>query len=153
LKRRDLISGLFWFAIGLMLSIWSTSYQIGSIVQPGPGFLPLGLGLLIILLSIILLIGAIKSLRPVDRPPSSSTGGAWKRVGYAVLVLMVTAFFFEKLGYLLTFFLLILLLMLGAAGRQNWKRILLVAILSALGVYVVFVRLLEQPLPRGLLGV
>lgn len=157
MKYRDLISSLFWLAIGLTLSIWATTYQIGSLVQPGPGFLPLALGILLILFSLALLFMASKSFRTAkgtaEAPSPSSTSAGWKKVAYAVFVLILTAFFFEKIGYLLTFFLLIMLLMRGAAGRQSWKVTLLVAFFSALGVYLIFVLLLEQPLPRGLLGV
>ncbi len=53
-NHKDLIGGLFWFGMGLLLSFWATLYQIGSLIQPGPGFLPLVLGLLLILLSFIL---------------------------------------------------------------------------------------------------
>jgi hypothetical protein len=150
MKHRDLISGLFWLAIGMILSIWSTRYPIGGFTEPGPGFLPLGLGILLILLSLFVLLGAKKSSPGARAPSSSSAGGGWKRVAFTVLVLVVTAFFFEKVGYLITFFLLIMLLMAGAGG-QSWKRILLVALFSAVGIYLIFVLLLEQPLPRGIL--
>jgi putative tricarboxylic transport membrane protein len=151
-KYTDLISGIFWFGIGLLLSIWSTRYQIGSLIQPGPGFLSLVLGLLLILLSFILLARAIKSFRIPQEAPASSLFGGWKKVAYTVLILVLGAFFFETIGYLLTFFFLVMLLMKGA-GSESWKRTLLVAFLSALGVYLVFVLLLEQPFPRGLLGI
>ena len=151
-RYTDLISGLFWFGIGLLLSIWSTSYQIGSLIQPGPGFLPLALGLLLILLSFILLARAIKSLRIPQEALASFLFGGWKKVAYTVVVLVLGAFFFETIGYLLTFFFLVMLLMRGA-GSESWKKTLLVAFLSALGVYLVFVLLLEQPFPRGLLGI
>jgi hypothetical protein len=150
MKHRDLISGIFWLAVGMILSLWSTRYPIGSLVEPGPGFLPLGLGILLILLSLIVLFGTRKSSPTAKGPSPSSAGGGWKKVAYTVLVLVLAAFFFEKVGYLITFFLLVMLLMAGA-GRQSWKRILLVALLSAAGVYLVFVLLLEQPLPRGIL--
>ncbi len=149
MKHRDLIGGLFWLAVGILLSFLSTQYTVGNIVEPGPGFLPLILGILLIFLALVLLIGARMSSS--EGKVASSGGGGWKRVSYAVLVLIVTAFFFEKVGYLITFFLLMLLLMIGAGG-QSWKRIFVTALCSAVGVYVVFVLLLEQPLPRGLLG-
>jgi hypothetical protein len=47
---------------------------------------------------------------------------------------------------------MIILLMWGPALR-SWKTILLVAFISAIGVYLVFVLLLKQPLPRGILGI
>ena len=149
--RRDLISGIFWLILGLILSIWSTRYQIGTLIQPGPGFLALALGLLLILLSLILLCGEMKRSSFAFRETSlSHSEGHWRKVVYTVSVLILAAFFFEQMGYVITFFFLILLLMRGA-GRQSWKRILLVAFLSTLGVYLVFVLLLEQPLPLGLL--
>jgi hypothetical protein len=117
-KYTDLISGIFWFGIGLLLSIWSTRYQIGSLIQPGPGFLSLVLGLLLILLSLILLARAIKSFRISQEAPASSLFGGWGKVAYTVLILVLGAFFFETIGYLLTFFLLIVLLM-RRAGPQS----------------------------------
>ena len=154
MKHRDAVSGLFWLVIGLGLSIWSlTSYEVGRLTQPGPGYLPLALGIILILLSLILLVGQMKKASGTRQAVVSAPhSGGWKKVVYTVLLLIVAAFFFEEVGYLLTFFFLILLLMKGAEP-QSWKRILLTALLTTLGVYIVFVLLLEQPLPRGFLGV
>jgi len=155
MKSSDLISVIFWLIVGLLLSLWSTRYEIGSLTQPGPGFYPLGLGILLIFFSLILLGQSIRSSQAMKKvAPFPASASGWKkvaRVAYVVLVLLLLTFFFETLGYLLTFFLLIMLLMAGA-GLRSWKRILLVAFFSALGVYLVFVLLLQQPLPRGFLG-
>lgn len=153
MKQRDIASGVFWLVIGLGLSLWTlTSYEIGRLTQPGPGYLPLVLGIILLLLSLILLVGQIKKTPGAGQAvlPATPSGG-WKKVVYAVSVLMAAAFLFERVGYLLTFFVLIVLLMKGV-GRQSWKRILLTALLTTLGVYIVFVRLLEVQLPRGFLG-
>ncbi len=153
MKYSDTISGLFWLFVGLGLSIWSLTYEIGRLTQPGPGYLPLALGIILILLSLILLLGQRKRDSGKKQIVSSRPrGSGWKKVLYTVLVLAVAAFFFEKVGYLFTFFVLIILLMKGAEP-QSWKRILLTAVLATLGIYIVFVLLLNQPLPRGFLGV
>jgi hypothetical protein len=153
MKYSDIISGFFWFFVGLGLSIWSLTYETGRLTQPGPGYLPLALGIILILLSLILLLGQRKRASGKKQIVSSSPrGSGWKKVVYTVLVLAVAAFFFEEVGYLITFFVLIVLLMKGAEA-QSWKRILLTAVLATLGVYIVFVLLLQQPLPRGYLGV
>lgn len=151
MKYAHFTSAIFWLAVGLLLSLWSLSYNIGTLTQPGPGFYPLGLGILLILFSLILLVQGIRSSPTTKKVSPFSVSGGWKKVAYAVLVLLLLTFFFETIGYLLTFFLLIMLLMAGA-GMQSWKRILLTAFFSALGVYLVFVLLLKQPLPRGFLG-
>lgn len=153
MKYADVISGVFWLALGILLFIWSAGHQIGNIVNPGPGFYPLGLGLLLIFLSLILLAGkARRCFTNVEEVPRLFATGGWKKIGYTVLVLLLGTFLFESIGYLLTIFLFMVFLMLGRELR-SWKKTLLIAILATLGIYVVFVRLLEQPLPRGLLGI
>ena len=154
MRYSDFVSGLFWLIVGLLLSIWSLTYEIGVLTRPGPGYLPLALGIIIILLSLILLFGHWKKrASPTKKTAlSSPTPVKWKKLVYTVVVLFVTGFFFETLGYLLTIFLLIALLMMGAEPH-NWKKVLITAFLATLGVYLIFVLLLEQPLPRGFLGV
>ena len=151
MKYSDFISGIFWLIIGLLLSIWSLSYRTGSFINPGPSFLPLGLGLLLIFLSLILLWQAKKSSSVKQKGTSAFSPGVWKKA-YTVLILLLATFFFETIGYLLTIFLLIFSLMLGQE-LQNWKKFLFIALFTAVGVYIVFVLFLGQPLPRGFLRI
>ena len=138
--------------MGLLLSVWSTRYPIGTLTQPGPGFFPLGLGLLLTLLSINLLLQARKSSLVPQTLPSSSLKGEWKKVAYTLLTMFLATLLFARIGYLLTIFLMITFLMYGG-GSRNWRTILLVAFSSVAGVYLVFVLLLKQLYPRGLLGI
>ena len=151
MKYSDFISGIFWLIVGLLLSIWSLSYRIGSIINPGPGFWPLGLGLLLIFLSLILLWQAKKSSSVKQKGTSAFFPGVWKKA-YTVLILLLATFFFETIGYLLTIFLLIFSLMLGQE-LQNWKKFLFIALFTTVGVYIIFVLILRQPLPRGFLRI
>ncbi len=153
MQYRDFISGIFWLIMGIILAVWSGEYKIGNLTEPGPGFFPLLLGVLLILASLTLLFLTKKSRSAAPITVPAFAGDGWKKVLYTVLVLVATAIFFEKIGYLLSFFILIILLMRGAAGRQSWKVTLLVAFFSVLGVYLIFVPLLGQRQPRGLLGV
>jgi hypothetical protein len=150
MKYTDLISGMFWLSLGVLFSIWSTFYKMGSLTQPGPGFFPLILGILAILFSLIILGQGWKVYRAKGKGSSPSLPAGWKKIVYTTLILLVSPFAFEPLGYLITVFLLIALLMLGTELR-SLKKALLTAFLTTVGVYVVFVLLLEQPLPRGLL--
>jgi hypothetical protein len=152
MKYPNLISGLFWLALGLLLSIWSLSYPIGGVSQPGPGFSPLASGILLILFSLVLLARARKPSPTEKEGPSTYSPGGWKKVVYIVLILLLTTFLFEKMGYLLTIFLLVFL-SLSAGDFKSWKKIFLITLFTLLGFYVLFVRLLEQPFPRGLLGI
>ena len=156
MKRSDLIIAIFWLVFGLLVCIGSTRYQIGRLTRPGPGLFPLGLGVLLILLSFGLLLKSFKLV------PKHSVGqdkgtpffrpGQWKKVAYNLFLMVFGIVLFETIGSLATIFLLVFLLMLGADPR-SWVRILLTALLTALGVYVIFVLLLEQQLPTGFLGI
>ena len=153
MRHQNLIGGLFWLMVGLLLSVWSTRYQIGGLGHPGAGFLPLLLGLVLISLSLFLLLrGAKKVATTAQEAPIPFLFSGWTRVAYTVLILLLTTFLFEKIGYLFTIFLLVVFLMWGGKTR-TWKMILLVALLSTLSIYFLFVLLLKQQLPRGLLGV
>ncbi len=153
IKNPDLISGIFWGIVGLLFSVWSFTYPLWSLHQPGPGLFPLVLGILLIFLSFVLLLGQVrKRFLSKEKVHSLSMPGGWKRVAYAVFVLLLAIFLFEKMGYLLTFFLLIISLMLGE-GFRNRKTLLLLGLIGALGVYFIFVLLLKQELPRGFLGI
>jgi hypothetical protein len=149
MRRREITSSLFWLVVGLILTIWSATYPIGNLGQPGTGFLPLGLGILLIIFSTVLLIRAFRLTAGEGKAPMLPE--RWLRLGTTVLVLIACVFLFEKVGYLLIFFVLALVLPL-LAGQITLKRSFIFAVLTAAGVYIVFVWLLAQPLPTGFLG-
>jgi hypothetical protein len=150
MKYSDLISGMFWLSLGVLFSVWSTFYPLGSLTHPGAGSFPLILGILIIIFSLVILGQGWKVYRTKEKGPSPSLPAGWKKIVYTILILFVSPFAFERLGYLITVFLLIALLMLGPQLR-GLKKALLTAFLTTVAVYVVFILLLEQPFPRGLL--
>lgn len=150
MRRREITSSLFWLAIGLILTVWSATYPLGNLAQPGTGFLPLGLGILLLIFSTVLLIRAIRS-GASGKEEASIIPKRWPNLVLTVFILLASVFLFETVGYLLTFFVLALVLPL-LAGQITLKRSFIFAILSAAGVYIIFVWLLKQPLPTGFLG-
>ncbi len=76
--------------------------------------------------------------------------GSWGRVGFTVVVLALATFLSKIMGYLLTIFPFRVFLTV-ASEMHNWKVVLITGLTIA-GIYLVFVRLLEQLLRQGLLG-
>jgi len=150
MKTGDLVSSLFLFGVGILLAVWSSFYQIGSLTQPGAGFLPLVLGILLCLFGATLLVQAWRASPSEDRGSWFSLPAGWKKMAYTVIIVFLAALFFERLGYLITVFLMIGLLMIGTQS-PNPKKAFVTAFLTTLGVYLVFILLLDQPFPRGLL--
>ena len=150
--QRDLLSGLFWCAIGVGICFWSFTYPIGTLTHSGPGYFPMVLGGVITILSILSIAKALKTGTREGERLSGLFGSRWQRVLSVLVVLFCAALLFDRIGYLLTFFFLPLVLMI-IAGLREWKRIAFIAFCTALGIYVVFVVLLKQPLPTGFLGI
>jgi asparagine N-glycosylation enzyme membrane subunit Stt3 len=84
---REIIGSLFWFAVGALFALISATMILGTFRKPGPGFLPLGVALLLILCSLIELV---KSMR---KPITPLTGILWKRP--AIVLLSVFLFGFQ----------------------------------------------------------
>ena len=150
MRQREITGSLFWLVIGLILTIWSATYPLGNLAQPGTGFLPLGLGILLLIFSTVLLLRAIRS-GALGKEKVSIIPKRWPNLVLTVFILLASVFLFETVGYLLVFFVLALVLPL-LAGQITLKRSFIFAMLSAAGVYVIFVWLLKQPLPTGFLG-
>ena len=152
MRRREITSSLFWMIVGLILTVWSATYPLGNLAQPGTGFLPLGLGVLLLIFSTGLLVRAFKmAAAKEEKEKVRILPKRWLSLATTVLVLIACVFLFEKVGYLLIFFVIALVLPL-LAGQITLKRSLIFAVLSAAGVYIIFVWLLKQPLPTGFLG-
>lgn len=67
---KDLFAGLFFMTIGLGAVITSSSYEIGTAMQMGPGYFPALLGGIIALLGLVLAVRALlnpKTSKPLDR--------------------------------------------------------------------------------------
>lgn len=154
MRKADAVVAIFWILLGLTISIWSATFPFGGWEAPGPGFLPLFLGLILILLGSILFFVTIK--RKEGSPMATFASlipdrAAFIRVALTLGGMLVSAALFEYLGFVLTVFFLILFLM-RAIQPQKWIVAVLYALLSAFGSFVLFKVLLNTTLPRGFLG-
>ena len=145
---------VFWIVLGLTISIWSATFPLGGLQDPGPALLPLACGLILILLGVILLVQkktkkSDSSVKPSG--PLLPRGAAGRRVAFTLGGMLLSAILLMPLGFALTVFLLILFLM-RTIQPQRWKVTILYAFLSAAGSFVVFKVLLKSQLPSGVLG-
>jgi putative tricarboxylic transport membrane protein len=133
---------IFWAASAL---------PFGTVRVPQTAFFPKTLALLLAVLSFILLIQALAGTETSRSSEKIDTAG-WFRIGATLATLAGFALVLEPLGYLVTTFLLMVLL-LRAIEAQSWRKIIVVALATALISYAIFAWLLGVPLPSGVLGV
>lgn len=143
----DRVSGTVLACVGALVAWQSWQYPLGSLAQPGPGYLPFVLGLA--LAGFGALAAAAGRGSPAFRWRQFDDGPK----GLAILAgLAFAALAIEYLGYRLTIAVL-LVYYLGVLERRPWLLTLALTLAFALGTYYVFARLLRVPLPIGLFGV
>jgi len=151
---KDLASGLFLLAVGILLTLQALPLSLWTRAGPEAGFFPLIIGIIIMGFSFIL-IGCSLGSAPAPRDEKISeaqvkrSAGFYKALSYAILMLAY-GLLVERLGFLLVSAAL-LLLILKWLEKQNWRRTLLVGFSSILSGYFLFKFLLGVPLPAGLL--
>ncbi len=121
---------------------------MGKASRPGPGFLPFGLALILILLSLALIM---KNWKKESGPAPFWPNRGWLRPLLGVGIFLLYAFLLGPLGFLFTTF-LFLIFWMWIIERIRWVTILAIS-LGVTGIlYFIFSYFLEVPLPAGLLG-
>lgn len=150
MKRNDLIGGVFFLGVGIFFAVYSRSVDIGTMEEPGPGFLPLWGGVLLTILSAALL-GKTFFKKFEQGEPFFPESDSWKRVGMVVAALIGYNLLLKPLGFILVTFLFVALLV-RFIFPQTWLRTAVTAALATAGAQLVFVTLLEIQFPKGPLG-
>jgi putative tricarboxylic transport membrane protein len=145
IEKWDRLTGYILLVIGL-LGAWSSVHlKMGSFKHPGVGFLPFGLSIILIILSLSLIISRWKK---ESHPVPFWQHRAWLRPLLGVIVLGLYALVIEKVGFPLTTF-LFLIIWMGVIERIHWLKIIFVSVGVTLGLYLVFGYFLEVPIPMG----
>jgi putative tricarboxylic transport membrane protein len=142
------VSALFWVAVGLLTCYGANRLGVGSVTEPGVGFIFFWSGLILVILSLIVLAGAIRGSEDTVREMGEMN---WAKIALVLLTLLLYAFFLERLGFVLTTFILMSFL-LGCIESTNWVRSLGVAGAAAMASYAIFELWLKIRLPKGLFG-
>jgi putative tricarboxylic transport membrane protein len=146
-KRDDAITAIVLLAFSGYLIIESLSMPIKSEYAPGPGMFPLGLGILLAILSLALLWDGLNP-RKQDKASKLQNKRGLMASGLLMLGLVGYALLIRPLGYIITTFLLVLYLM-GFVARDNVKTTVLTAAGVTLLLFLIFTVALGVHLPKG----
>lgn len=149
MRHCDIKTSLFWFAMGVFIAVKGYKLSIGTLSNPGPGFIFFGSGVLLCILSTIVFLCTI--LSKADLPRKSVWAGVNKRYPIFILIgLFLYAYLFSLLGFLVTCFLFALFLF-KIIGHRGWPASVLSSCLISFGAYFIFVVLLRCTFPKGIL--
>lgn len=119
---------------------------------PGPGFFPLWIGVLFVVLGPLL---ALQTMRPSKATPEADslfTVGVLARVAAIAGSILVAVVLVRPLGLLLSLGLLVVFL-LRVLERKPWRLALACGLIAMVGLRLVFGIWLGVPFPLGILGV
>jgi putative tricarboxylic transport membrane protein len=151
-RNRDIISSLFWAAMGIGICCGGYDLGLGTLHDPGGGFIFFWVGVSMIGLSLCVLVGAVRGKAVKGELKSVWTGIQWKKVVSVLAALFIYAYLFTPLGFILTTIFLLIFLF-KAVEPQRWSWAILGAIVSTLAAYGVFRLWLQCQLPQGILGI
>ncbi|NUZ04517.1 tripartite tricarboxylate transporter TctB family protein [Piscinibacter koreensis] len=142
-SQRDLWSGLMFTAVGGGFAIGALNYSMGTSARPGAGYFPLGLGLILALMGLVLVLQSLV----VDSEDGERIGAvAWR----PLLVIIGSIVFFgvalDRLGLFITFPLLVVIVSF-ASDEFRWRGVITNAIVLTIGAWAIFVLGLKLIIP------
>lgn len=150
MKTYDQRSSLFWLLLSIAVLVESLRLGIGSLQNPGVGFLAFGASGILGILSLVLFIQS--SLRKESiQPAPLFAGKLWKRIVFVVIVLVLYARVMPVVGYLISTFLMMTLLFWVLERKRIWL-VLTSSFLITLISYLVFSKWLNCQFPEGWFG-
>jgi putative tricarboxylic transport membrane protein len=118
----------------------------------GPALWPRIILIMLIFLGLIVLVGLIRKMARKDPSPRSEAGESQEQVLPRVFVVMAFCILYTLLMKTIGFLLLSLLfqiLVLWVMGVRNPRSLIVGPILLTTALYGLFIRMLHNPLPRG----
>jgi drug/metabolite transporter (DMT)-like permease len=153
IKKADQWSGLVLLVISGLICWGALSLSYGHIHNPGPGFYPLWLGIILGAMAMGLILkttwqreGA-KVLRDI-----LAEKVRWEKVLFVLMALILYGFLMNFLGYLIVTFLLMAFL-LRFIEPHPWKSVIGWTLIGSVGSYLVFEVWMKLRLPKGFLGI
>ena len=150
-SQKDFFSGLMFMGVGLAFAWGATTYNVGSGARMGPGYFPLYLGGLMMILGAII---TFKSLVVETLDGDKIGKWAWKPLFFVILANLVFGallaglpyFGFPAMGMIIAIYALTFIASMAEKGWKFKSTFILATILAA-GSYVAFVLALKLQFP------
>jgi putative tricarboxylic transport membrane protein len=146
----DFIGAVVWLAAGLFLVYEGRELGLGTLIEPGSGFILFWIGFGMAGLSLAL---AATALAGGDRSTVAALwrGARGRKVVLVLLYLLVYAVVLEPVGFILATAVLLVLLF-KTVEPQSWTTAIVGAVATTAIVYIVFGLGLGTQFPNGLFG-
>ena len=147
MRLADLNGGAVVLILGLAVIYFSSQLEYYSEYGPGPGFLPLWVGIIIAGCAIYVIIDVLKKHDKIGTFFKPRT-----KLGLHVLIIIfITFLLLPLLGFSIGLALFVGITM-RIMGKHRWVSCSLTAVVTAICIHLIFISWLTIPLPQGLIG-
>lgn len=137
----DVESGVFFTATGAVTLLLSTNYSFGSAARMGPGFFPIILSAVLMLLGIAILFSGLRNRKAVAPAPFDL-----KSVLIICLAIVLFGLLLMRAGLLITVPLTVFVASF-AQHEMKWKQTLVIALALTTFTWLVFIAGLNLRIP------
>ncbi len=135
-------------ALSVMVAVASRKLEYYSALGPGPGFFPFWLGLVMAALSIVWLIQVSRRAPDGSARSFLPANDALLRMAAILGSLVAVTLLLDVIGFQIAMFLFLAFLLLVLGGQRAWVTGV-TAVIGSGGIFHVFVRYLDLPLPTS----
>ena len=148
-KNGDLWSGLFLVILAGLVIREAVELEVGTPTNPGSGFMVFGAAVALGLLALRQFVASVTaSARAAE---SVATRIRWGRIFCVILAIVLYIVALRPVGYLMCTFLLLSFLF-QVLERGHWALRTIGAASTAFVTYVIFAKMLQLNLPKGLIA-
>ena len=149
LNLRGQLTGLFWLALSIFICVMSMRLGIGTLKNPGPGFLLFWAGIILGILGIIIALLAHSKKKERVKTADLWKGLKWDKAILVLISLFIYILLLPTVGYLVMTFALLFFLFRILERSALWVRVLF-ALITTVTTYIIFHVWLDVHLPRGI---
>jgi Tripartite tricarboxylate transporter TctB family len=135
--RKDLLAGAIFAGFGLAFAVTSSGYEIGTPLRMGPGFFPLALGGILVVLGVLIAVSGVVNADGADIGTIP-----WRALTLLIAAILLFGFTVRDLGLVPALFLAVLLAAFAGRGVRPVQAVVIAASLTALSV-LIFVQALQ----------
>lgn len=153
MKKADQWSGVVFLITAVLICLGSARLPYGDIHNPGPGFFPVWIGILLGSMSVALLVKTSRQreqARMIKELLSERV--RWRKVLSVLLALILYAVLIQYVGFLVVTFFFIAFL-LRFVDPQPWRKVIVWGLIGSGGCYLLFDVWMRLRLPKGIFGV
>ncbi|MBS7699955.1 MULTISPECIES: tripartite tricarboxylate transporter TctB family protein [unclassified Chelatococcus] len=133
LRSKDFLAGLFILAVGALGLAIGRNYETGTPSEMGPGYFPLILSIILVVLGLVQIIGAMRETEREEIDPIQ-----WRVLVLPTLGIVVFALLLERAGLVISLAMLLGISML-ASRETRYREIPILILCAIVFCYVVFI--------------